>query len=185
MEIFDVVNESGQPTGEIVSRETAHRLGIRHRTAHVWIVRRKGVSADVLLQKRSREKDSFPGCLDTSSAGHIPAGSEPAASAIRELHEELGITAKEDELLFAGNFSADYERVFHGKPFHDNEFVSVYVLQRDIRDEEIMIQPEELESVEWRDYFETEAALARHDPAFCIPSRGFAILGKWLFPGKR
>jgi isopentenyldiphosphate isomerase len=27
----------------------------------------------VLLQKRSPDKDSYPGCLDISCAGHIPA----------------------------------------------------------------------------------------------------------------
>ena len=86
MEYFDICDESGSPTGEIIDRETAHRDGILHRTAHVWIVRKKTQGYDILLQKRSMEKDSFPGLYDTSSAGHIPTGSEPLPSAIRELH---------------------------------------------------------------------------------------------------
>ena len=85
MERFDVCDDAGLPTGETVSREEAHRLGIRHRTAHVWIVRRRGGSVQVLLQRRSLNKDSFPGQWDTSSAGHIPAGDEPLESALREL----------------------------------------------------------------------------------------------------
>ena len=38
MEYLDIVDEMGNPTGEIVEREYAHRHGIRHRTSHVWSV---------------------------------------------------------------------------------------------------------------------------------------------------
>ena len=77
MEYLDIVDENGMPTGEIVFRDTAHKEGLRHRTAHVWVVRKTEKGYDVLLQKRSMEKESFPGLYDTSSAGHIPAGEEP------------------------------------------------------------------------------------------------------------
>ncbi len=90
MEIFDIVDEKGIPTGETIERTQAHEKGVRHRTAHIWIVREQDGKAQLLLQKRSAEKDSFPGRFDTSSAGHIQAGDEPEESAIRELHEELG-----------------------------------------------------------------------------------------------
>ena len=40
MELLDIVDENGKPTGETVERKTAHSEGIRHRTAHVWIVRK-------------------------------------------------------------------------------------------------------------------------------------------------
>ena len=104
MEYLDVCDENGFPTGEKTERETAHREGILHRTAHVWVVRKKESGYDVLLQKRNMNKDSFPGQYDTSSAGHIPAGEEPLPSAIREMQEELGITADADQLTFAGTF---------------------------------------------------------------------------------
>ena len=89
MERLDVVDENGIPTGEVVSRETAHAEGIRHRTSHVWLVRSRGGKTQILLQKRCRQKDSWPGCYDISSAGHIPAGVDFVPSAIRELQEEL------------------------------------------------------------------------------------------------
>ena len=81
MEYFDICDERGVPTGETVERSVAHRDGILHRTAHVWIVRMHEGRCQVLLQKRSAEKDSYPGMYDTSSAGHIPAGKEPRESA--------------------------------------------------------------------------------------------------------
>ena len=104
MEFFDVVDLYGNPTGEIVERTYAHTHAIRHRTAHIWIVRRVFGRIQILLQKRSADKDSFPGKYDTSSAGHIAAGHEPLESALRELSEELGIEAREDQLTFAGTF---------------------------------------------------------------------------------
>lgn len=39
-EVFDVVDEEGRPTGETVLRSEAHAKGIRHRTAHIWVIRR-------------------------------------------------------------------------------------------------------------------------------------------------
>ena len=66
-EYFDIVDEAGQPTGEIISRDEAHQKGTLHRTAHVWLVKKKPGGYDVLLQKRSEEKDSFPGMYDTST----------------------------------------------------------------------------------------------------------------------
>ena len=93
MELFDVIDSKGNPAGQIVSREKAHAEGIPHRTAHIWIIRKKEGRAQILLQKRSQNKDSFPGKFDTSSAGHIQAGDEPLESALRELKEELGISA--------------------------------------------------------------------------------------------
>lgn len=104
MEYFDIVDEHGMPTGKTVSRKTAHEEGILHRTAHVWIIRPTAKGYDILLQKRSMEKDSFPGLYDTSSAGHILAGVEPLPSALRELKEELGIDADPQQLMYAGSF---------------------------------------------------------------------------------
>ena len=106
MELFDVIDSKGNPAGQIVSREKAHAEGIPHRTAHIWIIRKKEGRVQILLQKRSQNKDSFPGKFDTSSAGHIQAGDEPLESALRELKEELGISATPEQL-----------HPFAGKPF--------------------------------------------------------------------
>lgn len=103
MEMLDIVDENGMPTGEVVSRKKAHAEGIRHRTAHVWLVRSRDGKIQILLQKRCQQKDSWPGCYDISSAGHIPAGVDFIPSALRELKEELGVEAAPEELLFCGN----------------------------------------------------------------------------------
>ena len=100
MEILDVVDENGLPTGETAPRDLAHARGIPHRTAHVWLLRLRENTVEVLLQKRAARKESWPGCYDISSAGHIPAGSDFIPSALRELREELGVTAEPEALIF-------------------------------------------------------------------------------------
>ena len=112
MEMLDVVDEQGNPTGEVVTRELAHREGIRHRTAHVWIIRQKAGRLEVLLQKRSANKDSYPGCYDISSAGHIPAGADFIPSALRELQEELGVTAQAEALIYCCLRRLKFQKTF-------------------------------------------------------------------------
>lgn len=55
MELLDIVDEKGNPTGETVPREVAHREGIRHRTAHVWIFRRRGGVVQIPFAETERQ----------------------------------------------------------------------------------------------------------------------------------
>ena len=136
-ELFDICNEEGQPIGGMVERSHAHAEGICHRTAHVWVVRMVDGKYQVLLQKRAEDKESFPGCFDTSSAGHIQAGDEPLESAIRELEEELGIHTSPEQLNYAGKFHIHYEMEFHGHLFKDNETSFVFCYQEPVDMEKI------------------------------------------------
>lgn len=180
MEIFDIVDENGRPTGDTIERSLAHSNGIRHRTAHIWIAREINGVRQVLLQKRSMTKDSFPGRYDTSSAGHIQAGDEPLESAIRELHEELGIKASPEDLEFAGTFKVQYEKEFHSKVFKDNEIAFVYVYLKDINIDSITVQEEELECVEWFDLDETYRECLAHNQKFCVPVKGLETARAYL-----
>lgn len=184
MEIFDIVDESGFPTGETVSRELAHAKGIRHRTAHVWIVRYYNGKWQLLLQKRSANKDSFPGYYDTSSAGHIPAGFEPRGSALRELQEELGIKAEEDDLLEIGMFRSNYAREFHGRLFVDNEVTTVFVYKKDVEIESLTLQEEEVEEVKWFDIDIVKEDMQKEERIFCVPRAGLAIIDTWIMEQK-
>ena len=180
MEYFDVCDEYGEPTGENVERGLAHREGIRHRTAHVWILRRREGRTEVLLQKRSRNKDSFPGLYDTSSAGHIPAGDEPLASALRELEEELGLRAEPEDLRFIGTIENVYERRFRGELFRDNEFCSVFVYTRPVDTQALRLQADEVERVDFFDLEEVRREIEHSRARFCVPREGLELLRSFL-----
>ena len=151
-EFLDIVDETGQPTGEIVDRETAHAKGVLHRTSHVWLARKKNGKIQILLQKRAKHKSSFPGCYDISSAGHIPAGDRYEISALRELKEELGVKAEEKDLICCGDRKVIWDDVFFGKPFHDRQISRVFLLWLDREESEFTIQEEEVDSVLWMDF---------------------------------
>lgn len=178
--MFDIVDENGIPTGEIVERSVAHSKGYRHRTAHIWIARKINNSWQLLLQKRSQNKDSFPGRYDTSSAGHITAGHEPLESAKRELEEELGIKALDGDLEYADKFVIDYSKEFYGKTFIDKEIAFVYVYTKDVDISSLKLQEEEVECVEWFDVsYLNEVLRPPRDKKFCVPIEGFDIVKTW------
>jgi isopentenyldiphosphate isomerase len=87
-EIFDVVNEQD----EVIARQPrseVHARGLRHRAVHVLVFNAGG---EVFLQKRSMKKDRQPGVWDSSASGHVDAGEDYDACAVRELREEIGLT---------------------------------------------------------------------------------------------
>ena len=150
METLDIVNEFGEPTGETVDRETAHIEGVRHRTSHLWLLRKKDGRTEVLLQKGSQNK-SFPGCFDISSAGNIPAGDDFRESAIRELREELGVTAEESDLIYCGDKYIVWDDEFFGKPYHDRQYTRVFMMWLDLDEDQFTLQAEEVDGVLWMD----------------------------------
>lgn len=168
MEWLDIVDECGNPTGEKVERSVAHSEGILHRTAHVWLLRERPEGVEILLQKRSQNKDSFPGCYDISSAGHIPAGVDFIPSALRELEEELGVQAEAEDLHYCGKRKIHYERFFHGKYFIDNQISNVYVLWLDKEEDEFSLQKEEVEAVRWMNFAECRKAVEENTIQNCI-----------------
>jgi isopentenyldiphosphate isomerase len=151
MELLDTVDQNGIPIGKTVEREIAHREGIRHRTSHVWILRKHDGKAQVLLRKRSISKDSYSGCYDISSAGHIPSGESFIESALRELKEKLGVHAAADELIYCGRRKFEYHKTFQEEEFWDNQVSNVYVLKRNIEYAELILQRSEIEIVLWMD----------------------------------
>ncbi len=185
MEYLDICDADGVPTGETVSRDDAHRDGVPHRTAHVWIVREKNGGYDILLQKRSMEKESFPGMYDTSSAGHIPAGEEPLPSALRELKEELGIGAEPEELAFAGIFRIRYEKEFHGRLFRDNEITWVYVYSAPVKAEALALQASEVDEARWFDLEDVWTEIQTSRKRFCMPAAGLQMLREYLKNGRK
>lgn len=179
-EYFDIVDENGEPTGEVTEREYAHTHGVRHRTSHLWLVGNRKGKLCVLLQKRSKNKDSFPDCYDISSAGHIPAGDGYRQSAVRELREELGISAREDELIYCGDRKIAIDSEFHGKAFCDRQCSRVFMLWCDLEESDFVLQEEEVESVRWIPLEECIEGVRSGSLKSCIAMEELEILASAL-----
>lgn len=89
VEYVDVLDEYGVKTGEIVTRDDAHRLGKPHRAIIVVIVNSKN---EILIQKRSKAKKKRPGMWDVSVAGHVSSGKDSVSAAMQEVSEEIEVT---------------------------------------------------------------------------------------------
>lgn len=110
-EVFDVVNERDEVIGQ-KPRSEVHRLGLRHRATHILVFNSHG---QVFLQKRSMTKDRQPGLWDSSASGHLSAGEDYDACAVRELREEIGLElAHAPQRLFriAASAATDQEHVW-------------------------------------------------------------------------
>ena len=87
-EIFDIVNEHDEVTGQAPRREV-HARGLWHRAVHVLVF---NASGQVFLQKRSMKKDTAAGLWDSSASGHVDTGEDYDTCAVRELREEIGLS---------------------------------------------------------------------------------------------
>ena len=166
-ELLAVLKEDGSPTGIGVPREIAHSDGILHGGSHTVLYRKENGPLQILLQRRSRSKDSFPGCLDLSSAGHMEFGSDFKETALRELREELGIDAKEEDLTELFTVENHAEREFHGRPFRNREINRVYCLPFNEPTRPLSLQASEVEEVLWFSAEEIQKMLRENDPMLC------------------
>lgn len=181
LELFDILNEDGSKTGIVKERGVAHREGALHGTVHIWIVRENEKSGyDVLLQKRSANKDSHPGCYDISSAGHISAGDEVMESALRELWEELGLSVQPEHLESFGTTHVKFEKTFYGKRFRDNEISSDFIYRQPVEIDKLNLQESEVSEVRWMDYEECRQKVAQGSMPNCINPEEFEKLGDYL-----
>ena len=140
-EYIDILNDLGEKTGETCLKSEAHKKGIFHASAHIWIFDK---NKNVLIQKRASDKDTFPDLWDISVAGHISAGEEPLKSALREVEEEIGLIVTEKQLCFIGTAK---KRIQHNPNLIDNEIHYIYVCEIDFEINQLKIQKEEVSAI--------------------------------------
>lgn len=105
-EHLEIVNNRGEVIGYAPRSEIHGNPSLIHRVVHVLVFNKNG---ELLLQKRSQNKDVAPGRWDTSVGGHVGIGEDLFFSSRREMNEELGITVCELEYLYRYIHSNQYE----------------------------------------------------------------------------
>ena len=122
-ELLEVFDARGRPTGKAKSRAAIHLDGDWHQAFHCWILRQN--RDEIVLQRRSLDKDTYPGCWDAAAAGHWRFR-ETAAQAAREIAEELGLDVNFADLTYRGREQG--ARHFDNGLI-DREHHQVYVLE--------------------------------------------------------
>ncbi len=136
-ELIDIFDENQK----FIKREmksVAHTFGHWHKSIHAYLINDK---KEIIIQKRSADKDLYPNVWDVSFAGHVGAGEDTKTSAIRECQEELGITLSPSEIQF---LFTNPEKLQWGN-VHSNEYVDVFLCKKNFHD--IVKQDEEVDDV--------------------------------------
>ncbi len=134
-EVFDVVDARDSVLFQ-ASRASVHKEKLFHRAIHVFVFNSAG---QLYLQRRSMTKDTAPGKWVSSCSGHVDAGEDYDAAALRELGEEIGLYEP-----------ATMARVFKEAPCKQTgyEFVWVYKCQAE---GPFVLDPVEVSEGQWID----------------------------------
>ncbi len=135
-EWVDVVDDYDRVVGT-VTRAQMRAENLHHRAVSIVVL---GSDGRLLVHRRAATKDVWPGMWDLAAGGVVAAGETYDDAARRELAEELGVLAKNWELLGDGNFVDDSVSmigrgylVVHDGPFRftDGEIAEVRWVDRD------------------------------------------------------
>ena len=132
MELNDIYDKHRNLTGRVHRRGSRWRAGEYGLVVCVWVYDGKG---NLLLTRRAPGK-SFAGTWE-NSGGAAKAGETSRQAIVRELFEETGIRAAEDEFELLGS---DRDR---------NTHYDFYCLKRQTPLEEIVLLPGETDAVQW------------------------------------
>ena len=132
MEWNDIYDKDRQLTGRVHRRGTYWRHGEYGLVVCVWVYDGKG---NLLLTRRAPGK-SYAGTWE-NSGGAAKAGESSRQAIVRELYEETGIRAAEEEFEF---LSSDRDR---------SAFYDFYCLKRSVPSEEIVLLPGETDAAQW------------------------------------
>ena len=152
-----LVDPSDNPVGLMEKRE-AHDKGLLHRAFSVFIFRKIGSSAELLIQKRASDKYHSGGLWTNTCCSHAEAGLPAAATAEKRLREEMGFACPLD---FAGSF---LYRADVGNGMIEHEIDHVFTAFFDPG--EILPNPEEAEAVQWVEIESIKRWLGQEPKAF-------------------
>lgn len=143
-ELVDVLNEKGMYTGRKETREKCSKDGLWHKAVCVFIINSKN---QVLLQKRSANKKTWPNMWDVTAGGNVLAGEFGFQAIIRECREELGIVLNQNEITFIGSVVSTNKK----GDIINNYFNEYYIAYKEVDTAKVQLQKEEVSEVKWMD----------------------------------
>ena len=152
-EKFDVLNELGEFTGTVATRDECHKNGLWHRAVYAFIIDK---NLNTLLQKRSSNKKLWPNKWDVTIGGHVNAGEFGRQALIRECKEELGIEITDNDIKYIVSTTSVYNK----NGYVNNHYDECYLITKNIDIKNLKLQKEEVSDAR---YFSKEELLKRID----------------------
>ncbi len=137
MELLEVLDKNGDPTGEILDKDIIHTKGLYHREVALILLNKKG---QILLQKRASTKEIEPNKW-AWHGGHVIVGETSMEAIIRETKEELGIILSENQIKLLVELKRD--------KLPNRQYTIAYYSICNLDIDDFDIQKEELSEVRW------------------------------------
>ncbi len=132
VEYWDLYDERRNPLKRTHQRGVPLEEGTYHVVVAVWTVNSEG---KLLLTLRSPEKDLYP-CLWENTSGSVISGEGSREAALRELAEETGINAADEQIEFVGT------------AVKAASFVDIFLVT--LRPGQDVVRLQEEETIDWR-----------------------------------
>lgn len=132
MELRDLYDKNKRLTGKTIKKGEKIPEGYYIIVVLTMIRNSKG---EFLIQKRSKQKDGLYG----ATGGHCKTGETGLQGAITEVKEEIGLDLKPEEMKLLFESREDDKQVFF----------ELYFTEKDFNIKDLVLQKEEVESVEW------------------------------------
>lgn len=160
MELWEVLDGEGNPTGEIMKKydKKVFERGFYHLGADVWIINSDN---KILIQKRSSQKRLEPNVW-AMTGGSVILGENSLDTIVREAKEELNIDIDKANLKLITKFRTG------------NVWIDTYILKRDYDIPKMKFQEEEVSDAKWATYEEIDD----------LAKKGQFIKHRWEFVNK-
>ncbi len=159
MELLDVLDVNGNKTGITKDKDEIYKTGEWFRSVHIWIINNKN---EILLQKRSSYKTTFPNLWAVSVSGHVMTGENSIDTVIREIKEELNFDVKKENCKYL--FTIKRQNIFDN--CINRVFDDVYLLKLNVDVDTAKLQKSELCEIKYFDINYLKEALNNNDPHF-------------------
>ncbi|MCI8633506.1 MAG: NUDIX domain-containing protein [Lachnospiraceae bacterium] len=139
MERWDLYTADREKTGRSMLRGETIPAGCYQLVVGIWTMNAQG---QILLTLRDPKKMVYPNTWE-NSGGAAQMGESSRQAAVRELQEETGIAAAEQELQYVGTVVRESGARSGGS------FIDTYLLHRDIALADIQLQEGETVDARW------------------------------------
>ena len=157
MELLDVLDDNGLKTGITKDKDEIYKTGEWFRSVHIWIVNDNN---ELLLQKRSPYKTTFPNLWAVSVSGHVMAGETSIQAVIREVKEELDIDINSNQCKYL--FTIRRQNIFNN--CINRVYDDVYIVKLNIDVVNANIQRTELNEIKYFNLYNLKDMLENYDP---------------------
>lgn len=134
MELWDIYNRDKTKTGKTMVRGEKFEKGAYHLVVHVCIFNSNG---EILIQQRQPFKSGWSNMWDITVGGSAVSGETSQTAAERELFEEIGLKINLQNLQphLTINFDVGFD--------------DIYLIEKDVDINDLVLQYEEVQRVKW------------------------------------